>query len=96
MVHLNFFGFVVYIIQHKSQEDISPLCGVTIVLSVSGSTGKSAPSIMSRLSVSDLCLQVIIYRYSCCVSSVGKSLSTLGVLLNGNYYSEFLMLLALQ
>lgn len=44
----------------------------------------------------DFYLQVIIYRYSCCVISEGKSLSTLGVLFNGNDYSEFLMLLALQ
>lgn len=51
---------------------------------------------MNRLNVLDFYLKVIIYGYSCSVISVGKSLSTLGVLLNGNYYSEILMLLALQ
>lgn len=51
---------------------------------------------MNRLSVSKLYLQVIIYIYSCPVISVGKPLSTLGVLLNGNYCSEFLMFLVLQ
>lgn len=53
---------VIYRIQHKSQQDISPLCGMTMFFPVSGSTGKSTPLIMSRLSVLDFYLHVIIYR----------------------------------